>query len=350
MNIPQYNGTVHPDEWVKQVQTICIINNIRQERDILKLCKLNIDASINVPGECNNLNDLIKALKAHPTFSIYKDGIKRKLDQMKFEGGEGGDTTAFLAEFRSHCDKAEIDNPQEIKNRLLRTYSSNEFFKNEFSKRVTGVTSIDEIYKLYSEVISDSSKAIKYGPEFLIAIKHLVTGKYLSSREINYQTGSKRQVVFCGEKILNENCWWYLSCENQSHKDEFQKNKVLYDDVVYLTHKKTGTTLSLSDFYRSPKTSYAEVHCFQFAWTNLKFIKNDQTNQENKTPYLKARDRVYLRTETDYMLRSQDVTFEIEDDNENKNDKNDTKPLILQEVVGHKEKVGRDDEWLIEKR
>ncbi|CAG8439946.1 16477_t:CDS:2 [Rhizophagus irregularis] len=138
--------------------------------------------------------------------------------------------------------------------------------------------------------------------------------------------------------MLNENCWWYLNCENQSHKDEFQKNKVLYDDDVYLTHKKTGTTLSMSDFYRSPRTSYAEVHCFQFALTNLKFIKNDQTNQENKTPYLKARDRVYLRTETDYMLRSQD------------NDKNDTKPLIFQEVVGHKEKIGRDDEWLIEKR
>ncbi|PKY14995.1 hypothetical protein RhiirB3_427107 [Rhizophagus irregularis] len=230
MNIPQYNGTVHPDEWVKQVQTICIINNIRQERDILKLCKLNIDASINVPGECNNLNDLIKALKAHPTFSIYKDGIKRKLDQMKFEGGEAENSciSSLLKKF------------------LL------------FSKRATGVTSIDEIYKLYNEVISDSSRAIKYGPEFLIAIKHLVTGKYLSSSEINYHTGSKRQVVFCGEKILNENCWWYLSCENQSHKDAFQKNKVLYDDVVYLTHKKTGTTLSLSDFYRSPKTSYAE--------------------------------------------------------------------------------------------
>ncbi|POG82881.1 hypothetical protein GLOIN_2v1469734 [Rhizophagus irregularis DAOM 181602=DAOM 197198] len=274
----------------------------RQERDILKLCKLNINSSITVPGKCNNLNDLIKA---HPIFSIYKDGIKRKLDQMKFEGGEGGDTTAFLAEFRSHCDKAEIDNPQEIKYRLLRTYSSNEFFKTEFSKRVTGVTSIDEIYKLYSEVISDSSKAIKYGPEFLIAIKHLATGKYLSSSEINYKTGSKRQVVFCGEKMLNENCWWYLNCENQSHKDEFQKNKVLYDDDVYLTHKKTGTTLSMSDFYRSPRTSYAEV---KMSLSRLK------------------------------------------DDNENKNDKNDTKPLIFQEVVGHKEKIGRDDEWLIEKR
>jgi hypothetical protein len=195
MNIPTYNGTVHPEDWIKEVQTICLINNIRQEKDILRLCKLNIDSSIPTPNEINNIIDLTKALKAHPTFEIYKDGIKRRIDQMNFEGGEGGDTTTFLAEFRSSCDKAEINNPQEIKNRLLRTYSSNEFFKNEFSKRVSGVTSIDEIYRLYSEVISDSSKVIKYGAESLIAIKHLSTGRYLSSCEINYQTGSKRQVV-----------------------------------------------------------------------------------------------------------------------------------------------------------
>ncbi|GBB99393.1 hypothetical protein RclHR1_03500018 [Rhizophagus clarus] len=349
MNIPQYNATVHPEDWIREVQTICLINNIRQERDILKICKLNINNSITMPNDFNSLNELIKALKSHPTFEIYKDGIKRRLDQMKFEGGEGGDTTQFLAEFRSLCDKAEIINAQEVKNRLLRSYSSNEFFKNEFSKRVTGVTSIDDIQRLYSEVISDSSKVIKYGPEFLIAIKHLTTGRYLSSTTTNYQTGSKRQVVFCGEKILNENCWWYLTCEAPDpHKDEFQKSKVLYDDTIYLTHNKTNVHLSLSDFYRSPKTSYAEVHGFQFAWTNLKFIKSDQTNQENKTPYLKARDKVFIRSESDYILRSQDVIFEIAEGD--KGDKNDNKPLTFQEVVGHKEKVGGDDVWLIEKR
>lgn len=194
-NIPQYNATVHPEDWIREVQTVCLISNIRQERDILRLCKLNIDNSITISNDISSLNELIKALKSHSTFEIYKDGIKRKLDQMKFEGSEGGDTTKFLAEFRSLCDKAEIINPQEIKNRLLRSYSSNEFFKNEFSKRVTGVTSIEEIQRLYSEVISDSLKVIKYGPEFLIAIKHLATGRYLSSTSINYQSGSKRQVV-----------------------------------------------------------------------------------------------------------------------------------------------------------
>jgi len=195
MDIPKYNGTVHPEAWIKDVQAKCLINNLRQEKDVLKMCKLNIALSINFPNEINNLNELIKALKEHPTFEIFKNGCKEKLDQMIFEGGEGGNTTQFLATFRSLCDNADIINPQEIKNRLLRTYSTNEFFKNEFSRRSTGVTIIDEIYRLYSDVVSDSPKVIKYGPEWLITIKHRGTGRYLSSLEINYETGSKRQIV-----------------------------------------------------------------------------------------------------------------------------------------------------------
>jgi dolichyl-phosphate-mannose--protein O-mannosyl transferase len=258
---------------------------------------------------------------------------------MTFEGGEGDDTTQFLATFRSLCDNADIINPQEIKNRLLRTYSTNEFFKNEFSRRTTaGVTNIDEIYRLYSDIVSDSSKLIKYGPEWLIAIKHRETGKYLSSCKINYETGSKRQMVYAGEKIHNENIWWYLTCETPvPQKKTFQENKVLYDDVVYLTHNKTKDTLSLSDFYKSPVTNNAEVHGFPYSYTNLRFVKTNETNEQNNSPYLKVRDGVNIKTDTDYILRSQDVSFKIED-------------KLYQEVVGHKEKVSRNDEWIIEKK
>jgi hypothetical protein len=195
MEIPIYNGTVHPDEWLNQVQTRCLINNIRNDKEILKLCKLNISLSITFPNEINTLDELSKALKAHPTFVIYKNGRKKKLDKMKFEGGEDEDSTQFLSDFRSLCDNAEITNPLEIKNRLLKTYSYNDFFKNEFSRRVNGVTSLDEICKSFSDVTLDSSNVINYGPECLIAIKHVETGRYLSSCKINYQTGSRRQVV-----------------------------------------------------------------------------------------------------------------------------------------------------------
>lgn len=195
MDIPKYDATVHPKEWVDRVHTICLVNNNNiKDRDVLKLCKLHIVPWITIPIESiNSLNELIRALMSHPSFKLYKDSIKDELNRMKFE--ESGNIVQFLGTFRLHCSNAEITDSQEIKNLLLKTYSSNEFFKNEFLKRVSLVTSIDEIFKIYSNVVSDWSKIIKYSPDCLIAIKHVGTGRYLSSREIKYETGSKRQVV-----------------------------------------------------------------------------------------------------------------------------------------------------------
>ena len=75
---------------------------------------------------------------------------------------------------------------------LLIRYS-NEFFKTEFSKNVIGINSLDEILKIFSDVVFEELKIINYGS--LIALKHVATGKYLSSCKINYQTGSRRQMV-----------------------------------------------------------------------------------------------------------------------------------------------------------
>src|SRR6266536_5560376 len=73
------------------------------------------------------------------------------------------------------------------------------------------------------------------------------------------------------------------------------------------------------------------VHCFPYAYTNFRFVKTNETNEQNNSLYLKVRDGVNIKTDTDYTLRSQDVSFEIED-------------KLYQEIAGHKEKVGRNDE------
>ena len=184
MAFPTYDATVHPDEWLNQVQTQCIVNGIRNDREILKLCKLNIDGAITIP-DVANVADLVKALKAHPSFNIFKNDCKAKIDAMRFEGG---DTANFLAELRRLINYAEIDNPEDVRRRLLNTYSSNEFFRNEFAKRVTKTTTIDDMFKIYSDIVSDGSKLIKYvvgdtsrddfefGQENLIVIKHVATG------------------------------------------------------------------------------------------------------------------------------------------------------------------------------
>jgi hypothetical protein len=192
-NFPLYSATEHPNDWLNQVQTKCILAGIKNDKEILKLCKLNISKGIQIPEDINNVNGLINALKAHPSFNVFKNDCKAKLDNMTFEGG---DTAQFLADVRALCNNAEIINSYDyVRRRLLNTYSSNDFFRNEFAKRVTRTTAVDDMFKIYSDVVSDDYKIIRYASEILVTIKHVATGRYLSSLEVNYQTGSERQIV-----------------------------------------------------------------------------------------------------------------------------------------------------------
>ncbi|PKK80977.1 hypothetical protein RhiirC2_186223 [Rhizophagus irregularis] len=253
MEIPKYNGTCHPNEYVKQMRAYCKINRITSEPDILELCILMINSSIYIPEGIDNLDKLVRALSSHPTFSIFKDSCKRKLQVMKYIPEEEGNYTAtFLADFRSLCNDAEIYDHKEIKNLLFSTYSSNEFSRNEFLKSVDGVNSTDKIFKAFSDVVFDELKVIKYGS--LITLKHVLTGKYLSSCKMKYQTGSKQQLVFAGERSNEKsNFSWLLNSCNS-----YQTDKIFYGDDVYLTHKATGHELYIERCYKSPTTGFAE--------------------------------------------------------------------------------------------
>ena len=82
MELQKYNGTVHPEEWLKQEKAYCCLKDIENEQKILKFCKLMIDSTIIIPDEINSLNELIKSLKSHSTFEIFKDSCKKKLQVM----------------------------------------------------------------------------------------------------------------------------------------------------------------------------------------------------------------------------------------------------------------------------
>jgi len=194
MDLPKYNGTIHPEEWLKQVQTFCYLKEITNERKILKICKLMIDSTITIPNEINSLDELIKALKSHSTFEIFKNTCRKKLKFLSYiSEKDGGNTATFLANFRSLCNDAEIDDPEEIRNLLFDSYLSNKFFKIAFTKKVNGVNSVDDIFKIFDEVVSDELKIIKH--DSLVTLKHVATGKYLSSRNVNHQLGSGRRLV-----------------------------------------------------------------------------------------------------------------------------------------------------------
>jgi len=61
------------------------------------------------------------------------------------------------------------------------------------------------MFKIYADVVADGLKLIKYvvgdpeefefSGEHLITIRHVATGRYLTSIDVNYETGSQRQIV-----------------------------------------------------------------------------------------------------------------------------------------------------------
>ena len=100
MDLPKYTGTVHPERWLKQVQAHCYLKDIEDVQKILKICKLMIDPIITIPNEINSIDELIKALKSHSTFNIFKDSCKTKLQVMKYiPEKEENYTATFPCEF-----------------------------------------------------------------------------------------------------------------------------------------------------------------------------------------------------------------------------------------------------------
>ncbi|CAG8439988.1 16481_t:CDS:2 [Rhizophagus irregularis] len=82
-----------------------------------------------------------------------------------------------------------------------------------------------------------------------------------------------------------------------TQKDLYQENKVLYDDKFYLTHKRT-------------RGDYISNTLFSIC---LDFIKFDESDENDEASYVKDQDKVYVKTETGYVLRSQDAIFKIEE-------------------------------------
>ncbi|RGB36725.1 hypothetical protein C1646_696684 [Rhizophagus diaphanus] len=206
MDIPKYNGTMHPEEWIRQIKASCYYNNVCSDGIHVYLCKQLIHPAIKIPYIDNipTTNELLNALKAHVTFTIFKESCKRKLLTLKYiPEKNGGNTATFLANFQSLCYNAEINDIEEIKNIFLKSIIYAEFFNDEFLKKSKEINSMEELLKLFGDITADEAILIKNGS--CIAIKHAATGKYLNSASnLNYKTGTSQQAVFAGKTSLEQ--------------------------------------------------------------------------------------------------------------------------------------------------
>ncbi|CAG8441445.1 6593_t:CDS:2 [Funneliformis caledonium] len=315
MDLPIYDGNIHPNEWLKQIQTYCFLKKITKDEEILKFAIMMIDSTINIPEKLTSLDELINALK--------QDHIPE---------AQGGETSKFINTFRRLCFDAEINNLREQKKYLYESLSNNDhYLKSELYKKMENVNSISELMEEFRNVFIDESNLIRHGS--IIALKHAVTGKYLSSiKGLNYTTGSKNQLIFANN-LLDSNALWKIT---------FSGNELTsYTNTtnIYLKHKNSGYFLGIYYRFKSPVTQHSEVSCNPVDSYHNTQWKFNNSKLENDQGYLKSNDIINLSNKNyngqQVVLRSHDFQFTIGNN-------------TFQEVVCHNERLGGNDEWCIE--
>ncbi|RGB36359.1 hypothetical protein C1646_814086 [Rhizophagus diaphanus] len=316
MDFPKYNGNIHPDEWIHDIQKYNYIWE-KNYGGFLNTAVSLVDPTIKLPTEIRDIAELRNALKENISFTVFKNTNKRKLQSLKYiPESRGGDTSKFISNFLKLCYNAEINDIEEQKNYLYKSLPMSYYFTAEFYKKMKNVNLINELIKEFEDIIAEESNLIKN--DSIIALKHVATGKYLSSAEnFNYTTGSRTQLVFAGSPVPGSNSLW---------KIEFGEELATNNTSIKLQHIKSNNKFlgvyhnNYNIYYLSPSNNHTE---------------------ENHQGYIKSNDIINISIEKYYnnnkveFLRSHDIQFTIGND-------------TYQEVVCHNERLGGNDEWRIE--
>ncbi|GBC19353.2 hypothetical protein GLOIN_2v1782992 [Rhizophagus irregularis DAOM 181602=DAOM 197198] len=95
-------------------------------RITLKSCLKTVDSNILLPTEIDSIAKLRNVLIEDISFTIFKNTNKRKLQSLKYiPESKGGDTTKFISNFLKLCYNAEINDTEEQKNYLYKSFTMN---------------------------------------------------------------------------------------------------------------------------------------------------------------------------------------------------------------------------------
>ena len=143
-----YDGSVHPEVWLKKIETYCYKNQIT---DALEFSKSMIHPSINV-SDVDNFDELIEWLKEDVSFISFKNSVKRRFKpyEYNFECNEDG-ILKSLNQFRQRCYEGEITEIEEQKNLLLNVLQDNYFQYNFIKKNLDKINSMDDLLKYFDQ-------------------------------------------------------------------------------------------------------------------------------------------------------------------------------------------------------
>ncbi|PKB94599.1 hypothetical protein RhiirA5_438424, partial [Rhizophagus irregularis] len=88
MDFPKYNGNIHPDEWIKDLQNYLEyyrpIKDSLSESTRAKFALSLVDSNILLPTEIDSIVKVRNALKEDISFTLFKNTNKRKLQSLKY--------------------------------------------------------------------------------------------------------------------------------------------------------------------------------------------------------------------------------------------------------------------------
>ncbi|PKC73859.1 hypothetical protein RhiirA1_450655 [Rhizophagus irregularis] len=364
MDVPKYDGNIHPNEWINDIQKYFKLKKINGT-DCLEIAVSSVDPTISLPDEIDSFEKLCNTLIEDISFKVFKNTNEKMLQSLKYiPENKGGNTSKFISKFRKLCYNAEINDIEEQKKYLYKSLPINHFdsILIEFYKKMENVDSINKLIKEFEDFVDYESKLIIN--ESIVALKHVNTGNYLSSMEnLCYETGVKSQLVFVqGSPEPGPNSLWKIkfinkelaTCGNTHITLQHVKSKKFlglnYGKLHYDTFGDYVYNYYEYLYHKSPSTDYTEVSCNDITNSDY-WVKNWEFNYdivESHQGFLKSNDIInlsikkmhnnngkYISNGQYEFLRSHDIQFTI-----GKN--------AFQEVVCHSEKLGENDKWCIE--
>ncbi|PKY42757.1 hypothetical protein RhiirA4_540632 [Rhizophagus irregularis] len=363
MDFPKYDGNIHPNEWINDIKRYFKLKNTKIS-DRLSIAISLVDPIISLPSEIGSLDKLCNVLKEDISFTVFKNTNKRMLQSLKYvPENKGGNTSKFISKFRKLCYNAEINDIEEQKKYLYKSLPMNHFdsISIEFYKKMKNVDSTNKLIKEFEDFAIYLSNLIVN--ESIVALKHVATGKYLSSENFYYKTGSKSQLVFVGSKEPVSNSLWRIKSNKELNE------LISYTDTfITLQHDKSKKFLGInygksyynhndrsfyykSFYHTSPLNNHSEVSCINTS-NHGYCVKDWEFNHAkvgNHQEFIKSNDIINLSIkkehdnngntttngQVEFLRSSHDVRFTIEND-------------AFQEVHCHNEKLGGNDEWCIE--
>src|SRR2546430_13460863 len=117
MDFPKYDGNIHPDEWINNIQKYSYFLCTKYHLNSLEVAISLVDSTIKLPDKIHNDEELRNALKEDISFTVFKNTNERMLQSLKYvPENRGGNTSKFVSEFRKLCYNAEINDIEEQKN------------------------------------------------------------------------------------------------------------------------------------------------------------------------------------------------------------------------------------------